>query len=63
MPIQFGVPQGSVLCPLLFIMYINVLLLAVKACSVELYADDTLFFLLANLLAKLSLGFQRISID
>ena len=63
MPIQFGVSRGSVLGPLLFIMYINNLPLAVRACSVELYADDTLTFLLVNLLATFRLDFQRISID
>lgn len=63
MPIQFGVPQGSILGPLLFVMYTNDLTLAVRACCVELYADDVLIFLLVNLLAKMSLGFHRIQID
>ena len=54
-PIQFGVSQGSVLGPLLFIMYINNLPLEVRACSKELYADDTVIFLLVNLLAKFNL--------
>ena len=42
--INCGVPQGSILGPLLFLLYINGILQALSNTHTYLYAEDTSFF-------------------
>ena len=52
--INCGIPQGSVLGPLLFLLYVNDLNQAIKFCTVHHFADDTDLLCLSNSIKKLN---------
>ncbi len=43
-PISRGMPQGSILGPLLFVLLINDIDIHLKCCEIILYADDTVIY-------------------
>ena len=57
--LETGVPQGSVLGPILFIVYVNDLNRHIHLGACNLYADDTLVYCAANSIDKLQEGIQE----
>lgn len=44
----YGVPQGTVMGPNLFVMYINDIVQYVDKCEIQLFADDTLLYIVGE---------------
>ena len=47
-PVSQGVPQGSILSPILFLLFVNDMPLHLNNSTIDIYADDTTLSLSAN---------------
>ena len=63
-PVKCGVPHGSVLGPLFFILYMNDIVNSVNANNIRLYADDTGVFMhnknIHNLIKQANTSFRKL---
>ena len=59
MNVSCGVPQGSILGPLLFLVYVNDMNLAVKSSVIHHFADDTNFLYSDKSLKKIKTSVEK----
>ena len=57
--VEYGVPQGSILGPLLFLLYVNDLPLYIDSSYLDMYADDSTLHTSANSFNDLQVNLQN----